>query len=184
MNYLIIGHSWVRRLSAYRGLLPNGATILGVGGATFSSAIPLLESYAARPEVIDNHPFLVIVVLGGNEIAASKSCADADQVTIKCQKFCTLVKERFPNTRLAVCQVEDRFHLGSREIIFDHKRFGNRYNTWLNKWPGKDALVTIKGTRVLTNPKVYLVDGVHLNDDGYNLFCQRITHVVWKLWLR
>ena len=62
MQYLVIGHSWVRRLAAYRNLLPNGATILGVGGATFRSAVQ------------NNHPFLVIVVLGGgggNEISVA-----------------------------------------------------------------------------------------------------------------
>ena len=64
MQYLVIGHSWVRRLATYRSLLPNGATFLGIGGAMFKSAVPLLESYAVRPEVQNNHPFLVIVVLG------------------------------------------------------------------------------------------------------------------------
>ena len=43
MQYLVIGHSWVRRLAAYRNLLPNGATVLGAGGATFRSAVPLLQ---------------------------------------------------------------------------------------------------------------------------------------------
>ena len=51
MQYLVIGHSWVRRFAAYRSLLPNGATILVVVSAMFKSAVPLLESYAARPEV-------------------------------------------------------------------------------------------------------------------------------------
>ena len=51
MQYLVIGHSWVRRLAAYRNLLPNGAIILGVAGVMFKLAVPLLESYAARPEV-------------------------------------------------------------------------------------------------------------------------------------
>ena len=65
MQYLVIGHNWVRRLAAYRSLLPNGATILGIGSATFKSAVPLLESYAVLPEVQNNHPFMIIVVLGG-----------------------------------------------------------------------------------------------------------------------
>ena len=182
MKYLVIGHSWVRRLADYRRLLPNGADILGVGGATFRSAVPLLESYAARPEVKTNHPFLVIVVLGGNEISNATSCAAVDRITIYCQEFCALIRERFPNTKIAVCQVEDRYQVLPRVIIHDHKRFGNRFNTWLNRWKGKDTLVTIKGARVLSNPDMYMVDGVHLNAGGYDLFCQRLTHVIWKLW--
>ena len=79
MQYLMIGYSWVRRLAAYYSLLPNGATIiLGVGGATFKSAVPLLESYAAQLEVQNNHPFLVIVVLGGDEISVARTCLDVD----------------------------------------------------------------------------------------------------------
>ena len=45
----------------------------------FKSAVPLLESYyAARPEMQNKHPFLVIVVLGGNEILVTRTCADVD----------------------------------------------------------------------------------------------------------
>ena len=182
MQYLVIGHSWVRRLAAYRNLLPNGATVLGVGGATFRSAVPLLESYAARPEVRNNHSFLVIVVLGGNEISVSTTCPEVDLLTNKCQEFCALVRERFPDTKIAVCQVEDRYQVLPRTLIHDHKRLGNRFNPWLNRWKGKDALVTIKGAKVLSDPDVYRVDGVHLNDEGYHRFCQRLTHVIWKLW--
>ena len=79
----MIRHSWVRRLAAYRNLLPNGATVLGVGGAMFRSAVPLLESYAARREVRNNHPFLVIVVLVVNEISVSTTCSEVDLLTNK-----------------------------------------------------------------------------------------------------
>ena len=143
----MIGHSWVRRLAAYRNL-PNGATILGVGGATFRSAVPQLEFYAARPEVQNNHPFLVIVVLGGNEISVLTTCAEVDQLTNNCQEFCALIKERFPDTKLAVCQVEDRYKVLPRVVVYDHKWLSNRFNTWLNRWKGKDALVTIKVAKV------------------------------------
>ena len=134
MQYLVIGHSWVRRLAAYRNLLPNGATVLGVGGAMFQSAVPLLESFAARPEVRNNHPFLVIVVLGVNEISVSTTCAEVDLLTNTCQEFCALVKEHFPDTKIAVCQVEDCYQVLPRIVIYDHKRLGNRFNTWLNRW--------------------------------------------------
>ena len=123
MKYLVIGHSWVRRLADYRLLLPNGVDILGVGGATFRSAVPLLESYATRPEVRDQPPFLVIVVLGGNEVSNATSCAEVDNnIIISCQEFCALIKERFPEAKIACCQVEDRFQLIPRVVIHDHKR--------------------------------------------------------------
>ena len=120
---------------------------LGVGGATFRSAVPLLESYAARQEVQNNHPFLVIDILGGNEISVSTTCTEVDKLTNNCQEFCALIKERFPDTKLAVCQVEDRYQVLPRAVIYDHKRLGNRFNTWLNRWKGKDALVTVKGSQ-------------------------------------
>ena len=40
MQYLVIGHSWVRRLAGYRSLLPNGATFLGVGVQRLSQQCP------------------------------------------------------------------------------------------------------------------------------------------------
>ena len=148
----------------------------------FRSAVSLLESYAVRPEVQNNHPFLIIAVLGGNENSVSTTCAEVDQLTNNCQEFCALIKERFPDTKLAVCQVEDRYQFLPRVVNYHHKRIGNRFNTWLNRYKGKDALVTIKGAKVLSDPKAYMVDGVQLNDEGYNRFCQRLTHVIWKLW--
>ena len=166
------------------GLLTNGASILGIGGATFRSSIPLLESYATRPEVKENPPFGVIVVLGGDEISKAKSGADVDQVAVSCQEFCLLVRQHFPNTLIALYQVEDRYEVGPGAINLHHKRLGSRYNYWLNKWDGKDVLVTIKGARVLSDASVYLVDGVHLNDEGYARFAQRLMHVIWKLWQR
>ena len=46
----------------------------------FKSAVPLLESfYAARPEMQNNNPFLVIVVLGGYEISVARTCTDVDR---------------------------------------------------------------------------------------------------------
>ena len=126
MQYLVIGHSWVRRLAAYRGLLPNGASLLSIGGATFKSSTPLLESYAARPEVKDNLPFAVIVVLGGNDISQARSGSDVVKVAVSCQEFCLLVRQHFPNTLIALCQVEDRYEVGPGSINLHHKRLGNR----------------------------------------------------------
>ena len=182
MKYLIIGHSWVRRLQAYQGLLPNGSVILGIGGATFKSATPLLHSFAARPETVEEPPFAVFVLLGGNEISRARTYADADAVTVECRKFCSCVKELFPEALLGVVQVEDRFLVGPGEIDDGQRRLGNRYNTWLNKWKGKDCLVPIRGSRVLGTPEVYLVDGVHLNNVGYGRLCERLTFSIWKLW--
>ena len=45
----------------------------------FGQLSPFLESYAARPEVRNNHAFLVIVVLGGNEISVSTTCSESQK---------------------------------------------------------------------------------------------------------
>ena len=40
----------------------------------------LLEFYyAVRPEMQNKRPFLVIVVLGGNDISVARTCADTDR---------------------------------------------------------------------------------------------------------
>ena len=182
MKYLLIGHSWVRRLQAYKSLLPNGAELLGIGGATFKSAIPLLVSYSSRPETIREPPFAVYILLGGNEISRARSLADVDSVTRDCESFCNRVRELLPGALVVVCQVEDRYSVGPGEMLDNHRRFGNRFNNWANRWRGKDGLVTIKGGRVLSCPEVFLVDGVHLNELGYNRLCERLTLSVWKMW--
>ena len=182
MKYLIVGHSWVRRLQPFRNLLPNGAVLLGVGGATFRSAIPLLHSFVERPETATDPPFAVFVLLGGNEIHRARTYADADAVIQGCIDFCKCIRDLLPGVLIAVSQVEDRYHVGPGDIVDDHRRLGNRYNTWLNKWQRKDGLVTIKGSRVLSCPEVFLVDGVHLNELGNSRLCQRLTYSIWKMW--
>ena len=115
------------------------------------------------------------------EISQARSGSDIDKVAVSCQEFCLLVWQHFPNTLIALCQLEDRYEVGPGAINLLHKRLGNRYNYWLNKWDGKDVLVTIKGKKVLSDVSVYLVDGVHLNDEGYTRFAQRLMHVIWRL---
>ena len=124
------------------------------------------SSYTVRPEVQDNHPFMVIVVFRGNEILVARTYADVGQLTEICQDFCAKIKHSFSDTFEVFYQVENRFYVGPRTVIFNHKRFSNRFNTWLNRWKGKDALVTIKGAKVLSDTVVFMVDGVHLNDEG------------------
>ena len=183
MKYLVIGHSWVARLPNYKKFLPYGGQFVGIGGATFRKAVFMLDTYARIPDVQRQHPYLVVVVLGGNEISNATSHSEVDFLTAHCEDFCAEVRRRFPEAKIAVCQIEDRFDPSTRLVLADHKRFGNRFNNWLNKWKGKDALVTIKGKGVLSDPTVYCQDGVHLNRAGYVRFCSRLSHTINKVWI-
>ena len=47
---------------------------------SFKSAMPMLEFYyAVRPEMQNNRPLLVIVVVWGNDISIARTCTDVDR---------------------------------------------------------------------------------------------------------
>ena len=170
---LVIGHSWVRRLSDL-AICGDDFVLWGQGGATFSSFIPQVRGYFARPG--RRVPEQVFVFLGSNDIDKVRGTAEVWKVVDDCKAFCKVLRECCPGARLVFSQVEDRYaknHLeDSRAILRDFKAKSNKFNKWLNKWEGRDDILLIKGKGRLSVPSLYARDGVHLNYAGNERLAQ------------
>lgn len=174
---LVIGHSWVRRLSELWLEECDGFSYICKGGATFDNIIVDVERYFATPK--RPRPSRVFVFLGSNDLDALHSTAEVLGVEQSCEALAKLLKRLCPDARLIFAQIEDRFNRNHCEsfdaLRQDFKAKSNKFNKWLNKWQGKDSLFIMKGVKGFSDPRLYAKDGVHLNFDGNVKLAQRIA---------
>ena len=118
MKYLVIGHSWVRRLADLDLDECDGLKFVCKGGATFTSIIGEVEKFFATPgwEI----PKKIFVFLGSNDLDNLVGVEEVYKVTDACEAFCSLLGQLSPGSRLVVSQVEDRY---ARNHL---KKFGGR----------------------------------------------------------
>ena len=173
MSRLVIGHSWVRRLSELCICDPQEYKFVCKGGATFASITEDVDRYfgrlGSRPK-----PEVIFVFLGSNDLDRLGGTGEVSQVTASCSAFCAHLRGWSPASRLVIAQVEDRFawnHLENNDaLLSDFKAKSNKFNKWLNKWRGKDGVFIMKGQRGFSSASLYARDGVHLNlDDNLKL---------------
>ena len=165
---VIIGHSWVTRLKA-TGFLPSKFSFIGQSGGTFASLANLIEPIPTHQE-----NDYVFVILGGNDIANAWDLGEVNEIEKMCEDFVLMLRARFPFAKIILSQIEDRFDTETGEINVEHKRKGNKFNKWLNKFDAKDALFTLKGQNFFGLPYLYDKDGVHMNQSGNLKLANRI----------
>ena len=108
----------------------------------------------------------MFVILGGNDCNSAWDTKEICSVQNSCKDFAVICRNAFPNAKLIFFQVEDRYDPTTWEINLDHKRKGNKFNKWLNKFEGKAALINLKGQLAFSTPYYYTLDKVHLNEVG------------------
>ena len=117
--------------------------------------------------------------MGCNDLGNLESTADVYKVTSDCEALCGLLRQLSPGSKLVVAQVEDRYarnHLENNEaVLVDFKAKSNKFNKWLNKYKGKDAIFVLKGKRGFSDPSRYGRDGVHLNYLGNVKLAERLN---------
>ena len=156
---LVIGHSWVSRLR-YSGLLP-GFSFVDLSGGTFRKLARVVESIPTH----QNYDY-VFMFLGGNDLDDAWDMSEIREVESMCHDFVLMLRARFPSAKLIIAQVEDRFNPNTWQIDLDFKRKSNKFNKWLNKFPNKEALFTLKGAKYFSKRVWFEPDGVHLNHAG------------------
>ena len=125
-------------------------------------------------------PEVIFVFLGFKDIDNLVGTSEVHRVIADCKALCELLRQLSPGSKLVVAQIEDRFarnHLERQEaILINFRAKSNKYNKWLNKYSGKDAVFILKGKKGFTDPSLYCRDGVHLNFDGNVRLAARLTN--------
>ena len=173
---LVIGHSWVRRLAELY-ICEDDFVLLGRGGATFRSIEDDVRKFFR--ELKGRRPEVIFVFLGSNDLDRLEGTAEVYKVTADCEALCGLLRQLSPGSKLVISQVEDRYarnHLENSEaVLSDFRAKSNKFNKWLNKYKGKDAVFILKGRKGFSDPSLYGRDGVHLNYEGNMKFAQRLS---------
>ena len=173
---LVVGHSWVRRLSDLY-ICGDDFVLLGKGGATFTSISDDVRKFFRNLK--GDRPEVIFVFLGSNDLDNLDGTAEVFKVTTDCEAFCNLLRQLSPGSKLVFSQVEDRYawnHLENPEtILVDFKAKSNKFNKWLNKWDGKDGVFILKGRKGFSDPSLYGRDGIHLNYPGNVKLAERLS---------
>ena len=176
MTALLLGHSWAKRLEN-SGYLPSHFFCVARPGATFKSFSNEIRSW--QPDTDDDAPKYVFVLLGGNDCSNARNLDEVEDIKFECMYFAQQCRRIYPGAKLILCGVEDRYlpQGWSHEwtIDLDHKRKGNKFNKWLNKFDNKDAMFALKGSDNFSAPLWYNPDGIHLSNVGCFRLASRLA---------
>ena len=159
MNF-IVGHSWATKLRISGEVAANYEFIDQPGG-TFQSLSNKLRNRNEQRWV-----GYVFVFLGGNDIDNAADTLAVNKVKDECNKFCSLLRLKFPGAKIVYAQVEERLERGSLTPRDEYRRKANKFNKWLNVYGNKDSLLILRGLHKFSQPIWYAYDGVHLNEAG------------------
>ena len=178
MRSLIIGQSWVKGLRKFESTFLANSDFIEHERARFHSLDDDLNAYANSARVRENHPSVILVMLGGNDLCSVETIDEVRSVEEGCQFFFDNLRLYFPNAYIIVSQVGYRFSKGKDgNLVLDgcFKRRSDRFNRWLSSWPGKDGLLVLKGHDGFSSPFLYCDDGINLNGHGSEKLAMKIA---------
>ncbi len=166
---IFVGSSSIRRWTNLAQAFPGKPVFNhGFGGSQICDSV----AYADRI-VIPQHPRLVVLYAGGNDINAGKT---PEAVFNDFKAFAKKVGAALPTTKIAFIssapnpkrweQVEKVKRLN--QLVEDYIR-GDQRLTFINVFPH------MLGPDGLPKPDIYVADRLHMNDKGYAIWTEIIT---------
>ncbi len=168
---LFVGSSTIRMWADFysdsRGL---DALNRGFGGSTMADLEALADElvYRYRPEI-------VVIYQGDNDLAYG---APLTEFTEPLMRFTATLKSRLPRSKLVLIAIKPSPTRSHRWPIY------NRANNWLrdnakrNGWIYVNANSGLLSEEGLINAQYYADDGVHFNEDGYNLWAKNLMTAI------
>lgn len=160
---LFVGSSSIRMWDLARSF-PGVETInRGFGGSQ------LADSVHFAPRIVVKHqPRLVVLYAGDNDIAAGKT---PEQVFADFKAFVQVVHKDLPKTRIAYLSIKASV---KRWALADKIRQANNLIEGLCKQDDRliyiDTFKPMLGDNGQPRPELFLKDGLHLNDQGYEIW--------------
>ena len=145
----------------------------GFGGAQISHLIHHFEDI-----VMPYNPKAIVFFCGTNDLTALKT---PEETVYDLKKFLSLVRHGFGNIKVYVIGIKpsvDRLYLDNEERAFNNLinslASEDAYLEYINVW---DSMLDKNGERM---PQLYLDDGLHLNDEGYELWTKLVRDSLSK----
>ena len=171
---LFIGSSSIRFWdSLEEDMEPLEVLNRGFGGAQISHVIHHFEDI-----VKPYNPKAIVFFCGTNDLTALKT---PEETLNDLKKFLSLVRNGFGNIKVYVIGIKpsvDRLYLDKEERTFNNLinslASEDTYLEYINVW---DSMLDKNGERM---PQLYLDDGLHLNDEGYELWTKLVRDSLSK----
>ncbi len=145
----------------------------GFGGSEISDVLQYFDRVVAR-----YHPSTIVFYSGDNDMAAGKSAA---QVVQDMRQFIDRVRTELPGTKLIVIAIKPSI---ARWKLMDQMREANRQiQTLVAAYPGGTFVnceSKILGADGKPRADLFRVDGLHLNDKGYEILDAQIKPLLAK----
>lgn len=171
----LIGSSSIRLWTNAPSLLPGHRIFnRGFGGSHLADAVAFVDRI-----VIPYRPKLLFLYAGDNDLSAGKS---PEEVSVDFKEFARKVHAALPQTKMVFISIKP---CPAREKYLDKVRTANRL---IKEFIGSDRRLTYVDvfTPSLSadgkpRAELYLKDGLHPNDTGYQLWASIIKPVLDKL---
>ena len=145
----------------------------GFGGAQISHVIHHFD------EIIKPYnPQAIVFFCGTNDLTALKT---PEETVHDLKKFLSLVRDGFGNIKVYIIGIKpsvDRLYLDKEERTFNNLinslASEDAFLEYINVW---DSMLDKNGERM---PQLYLDDGLHLNDEGYELWTKLVRDSLSK----
>ncbi|MGI9455519.1 MAG: SGNH/GDSL hydrolase family protein [Aeoliella sp.] len=145
----------------------------GFGGSHLEGSIRHAELLILR-----HKPRLVIVYAGDNDIAAGK---DADRVLADYQKLVQIIHAELPDTSIAYIAIKPsiaRWHLADTMRPANEKIAAECEDN--DRLLFVDIWTPMLGEEGQPRPELFVDDGLHLNDTGYDLWAELVGPLLEK----
>ena len=188
-NITFVGHSYVRRLMAYRNTHERYPGVIEVNDRVFQPTYVwqggkdyafFNTSNVHKDLIIQSKPDLILVILGGNAVASGDM--EIPVVSQDMRTYFYWLQANFPNSLLIAAEVEPRYDgqgPPSPNQEESHWERRNAFNQALYRMPGKHF--THRVAKYLNHRDFYTFDGVHFSNRGNRFYWGMIKHTLSKV---
>lgn len=168
---LFLGSSSVRMWDLERWLPGTGAVNRGFGGSQIEDSVRFFDRL-----VVPHAPSRIFFYAGDNDIAAGKS---AETVAADYARFCALVHEQLPETRVWYVAIKPSL---ARWSLWPEMEKANRLIVAASAADPRLGYVDVASPMLSPEGRplehLFVEDGLHLNDAGYRLWTDIVAPLV------
>jgi lysophospholipase L1-like esterase len=168
---VFVGSSSIRMWDLKKSFPDLAAVNRGFGGSQLADAV-----HFAHRIVTPYKPRLVVLYAGDNDIAAGKS---PEQVVADFRRFVKTVREKSPEARIAYIAIKPSL---KRWSLVEKMREANRQIAAIAERDERLHFVDIDAPMIgedrMPRPELYARDGLHLSEEGYQVWSERLRPVL------
>jgi lysophospholipase L1-like esterase len=176
---ILIGDSMVGRFP--QSLLPENIENLGVGSSTTQNWLYFIDNNMVPFDKMVNTN-LIVLMLGTNNIHDKKVTPDLLKDGLF--EIISIIKSKLPNTKILFISILNRYDktktknkISSNDILLEEIKFTN------DLMKSNPDIEYFDLSQYIYEEKYFNEDKLHLNEDGYNLFAEKLIEHINKHYL-